>query len=94
MVSTGHRVRRDRAVLHVFIGFVFGVSFVCALGAVQSGDGAGQYQCCAAGDDSLAVFVTDTETGQTWRLSRTDTYDFGTPYQRKSVRSSQTPVVK
>ena len=42
---------------------------------------------------SLAVFVIDTQTGQTWRMSRTDTYEFGTPQACKSVRRSQTPLI-
>lgn len=50
-----------------------------------------RYLCCAAGGDELSVFVTDTETGQTWRLSRTNTYDYGTPLRRESKRTSVTP---
>jgi hypothetical protein len=41
-----------------------------------------------------AVFVIDTQTGHTWSLSRTDTYDFGTPQARKSIRRSITPIAE
>jgi len=75
-------------------GFLLGLCVMLAIAAASSNEGnPGQYLCCAAGDDSLAVFVIDTETGHTWRLSRTDNYDFGTPHARKSVRHSVTPFV-
>ena len=54
----------------------------------------GRYQCCAAGNDNPAVFVIDTETGQTWRFSRIDTYNFGSPQGHKSIRRSITPMVE
>lgn len=79
---------------NLVIGFLLGLCLMLATGAATSqDDGPGQYQCCAAGDDSLAVFVIDTQTGQTWRLSRTDSCDFGMPQQRKSIRRSITPMV-
>ena len=74
------------------IGFLLAFCLILAIGA--AGSNPGRYQCCAAGDDNLAVFVIDTETGQTWRLSRVDTYDFGTPQARKSIRGSITPMVE
>lgn len=78
----------------LIIGFLLGVCLMLAAGAAGgSDDEVGQYQCCAVGDDSLAVFVVETSTGQTWRLSRTDNYDFGTPYSRKSLRRSITPML-
>lgn len=76
------------------IGFALALCLMLSIGAAESNDNTGQYQCCAAGGDDLAVFVIDTETGQTWRLGRTDMYDFGTPYQRKSIRRSITPMVE
>jgi hypothetical protein len=76
------------------IGFVMALCLILAIGAAENNDHTGQYQCCSAGGDDLAVFVIDTETGQTWRLSRTDMYDFGTPYRRKSIRRSITPMVE
>ena len=76
------------------IGFLLALCLMLAVGAADgSDDEPGQYQCCAAGDDSLAVFVVETSTGNTWRLSRTDNYDLGTPYARKSLRQSITPMV-
>jgi hypothetical protein len=38
--------------------------------------------------------VIDTETGQTWRFSRIDTYNFGSPQGHKSIRRSITPMVE
>jgi hypothetical protein len=76
------------------IGFLLAVCLMLAAGAADGGDeNVGQYQCCAAGDDNLAVFVVETSTGRTWRLSRTDSYDFGTPYSRRSLRRSITPML-
>ena len=76
------------------IGFLLALCLMLAIGAANgNGDEPGQYQCCAAGDDSLAVFVVETSTGHTWRLSRTDNYDLGTPYARKSARRSITPML-
>ena len=74
------------------IGFLLALCLILVIGA--AGSNHGRYQCCAAGDDNLAVFVIDTETGQTWRFSRTDTYNFGTPQARKSIRRSITPMVE
>jgi hypothetical protein len=79
---------------NLVIGFLLGLCLMMAIGAAsENDDSPGQYQCCAAGDYSDAVFVLDTQTGQTWRLSRTDSYDFGTPELRKSIRRSITPMV-
>lgn len=76
------------------VGFLLAVCLMLAAGAASGGsDEVGQYQCCAAGGDDLAVFVIETNTGQTWRLSRTEQFDFGTPYSRKSVRRSITPML-
>ncbi len=76
------------------IGFLLALCLMLAIGAVDgSDDGPGQYQCCAAGDDSLAVFVVETSTGHTWRLSVANNYDLGTPYARKSLRQSIMPMV-
>jgi hypothetical protein len=79
---------------NLVIGFLLGICLLLAIGAATNQDeGPGRYQCCTAGDYSEAVFVLDTQTGQTWRLSRTDSYDFGTPEQRKSIRRSIAPLV-
>ncbi|UCG48977.1 MAG: hypothetical protein JSU94_04175 [Phycisphaerales bacterium] len=81
----------------VIIGFLLAICLILVMGAQMDDeiekDVVGQYQCCAAGGDDLSVFVIDTETGQTWRLGRTDTYNFGTPFSRKSVRKSIMPMV-
>ena len=76
------------------IGFLLAICLMLAIGAGGNGNGPGKYQCCAAGGDSLAVFVIDTQTGQTWRLGRADTYDFGTPQSRRSAQQSVTPTVR
>jgi hypothetical protein len=77
----------------VVIGFLLALCLMLAVGAASS-DGLGRYQCCSAGSSDISVFVIDTQTGRTWRLSRTDTYDLGTPQNRKSDRQSITPIVK
>jgi len=78
------------------IGFLLALCLMLILGmtdiADTQKDPVGLYQACPAGE--LSVFVIDTQTGQTWRLGRTETYDYGTPYQRKSVRTSIMPTVK
>ena len=71
------------------IGFLLALCLLLVVGASKSYDNNSQrYQCCAAGNEPLAVFVIDTETGNTWRLSRNDMYDFGTPSAPKSIRRS------
>jgi hypothetical protein len=79
----------------VTIGFLLALCFIIAVGAAgKDDDGKGKYECCAAGNDELAVFVIDTQTGQTWRLGRSSLYDFGTPQSPQSRRQSISPVVK
>jgi hypothetical protein len=76
------------------IGFLLALCLLLAVGAAANYDaGSTRYKCCAAGNEPLAVFVVDTQTGHTWRLSRTDMYDFGTPSEPKSVRRSIRPLV-
>jgi hypothetical protein len=66
-----------------------------AVGAAGRNDSSkGRYECCAAGNDDLAVFVIDTQTGQTWRLGRSSLIDYGTPQSPKSSRKSITPIVE
>ena len=89
------RLNRNLNFSSLAIGFLLALCFILAIGAAKSyDDRPGRYQCCAAGDDDLAVFVIDTHTGQTWRLSRIDTHYFGTPQARKSIRRSITPMVE
>lgn len=79
---------------NLVIGFLLGLCLMLAIGAASDNeDSLGQYQCCAAGNYSDAVFVIDTQTGQTWRLGRTDSYDLGTPQERKSRRQSIMPMI-
>ena len=86
--------KRKISLSSVAIGFLLALSLILAVGASSKSNGPGKYQCCAAGGDSLAVFVIDTQTGQTWRLGRADTYDFGTPQSRRSAQRSVTPTVR
>jgi len=80
---------------NLVIGFLLGLSVTLAIAATSSNDNSsGPYQCCAAGDDPVSVFVVNTQTGHTWRLSRADHYDLGTPQAPKSVRRSVTPIAE
>ena len=80
---------------NLVIGFLLGLCVTLAIAAASSNEGGpGPYQCCAAGDDPVSVFVVNTQTGHTWRLSRADHYDFGTPQAPKSVRRSVTPIAE
>ncbi|MHC4534733.1 MAG: hypothetical protein ACYS6K_12340 [Planctomycetota bacterium] len=75
------------------IGFLLALCLLLVVGASGANDGGTRrYQCSAAGNSDLAVFVIDTESGHTWRLSRTDIYDFGTPSAPRSVRRSIRPM--
>ena len=78
------------------IGFLLAICLVLTLGTDSltktEPDGPGPFQVCMAGD--LSVFVLDTQTGQVWRVGRTETYDYGTPWQRQSVRKSIMPTVE
>jgi hypothetical protein len=79
----------------IAIGFLLALCLILAFGAaVRNDNSRGKYECCAAGTDELAVFVIDTQTGQTWRLGRSSSYDFGTPQSPKSTRQSISPIVK
>jgi hypothetical protein len=76
------------------ISFLLALCLLLVVGANKDYDNSFQrYQCCAAGNEPLAVFVIDTETGHTWRLSRTDMYDFGTPSEPRSIRRSIRPTI-
>ena len=75
------------------IGFLLALCLLLVVGAAEANkNGTRRYQCSAAGNSDLAVFVIDTESGHTWRLSRTDIYDFGTPSAPRSVRRSIRPM--
>lgn len=77
---------------YLALGLIIGICLMMVIGAAS--DGRGRYQSCPAGNNDLAVFVIDTQTGHAWRVGRIDTLDFGTPQQRKSERRSQTPFTK
>jgi hypothetical protein len=79
---------------NLIIGFLLGLCVMLVIAAANNSHTTKRYQCCSAGNESFAVFVIDTDTGQTWRFSRTDHYDFGTPKAPKSVRRSVTPIVE
>lgn len=70
----------------MIIGFLLAICLVLTLGAETTPDGPGPFQVSSAGD--LSMCILDTQTGQAWIVGRTDTYDYGTPWQRKSVRKS------
>ena len=74
------------------IGFLLAFCLLLTIGAVRSNPYP-RYQCCTAGSEPLAVFVIDTETGHTWRLGRSDMYDFGIPSKPKSRRRSIKPML-
>jgi hypothetical protein len=79
---------------NLMIGFLLGVCLTLTVAATSdSDDSQGPYLCCPAGEDPVSVFVVDTKTGHTWRLSRADFYDFGTPQAPKSLRRNVTPLV-
>jgi len=78
----------------LIIGFLLALCLMLVIGANKGNDNSSKrYQCCAAGNEPLSVFVIDTETGHTWRLSRTDMYDFGTPSAPRSIRRSIKPMI-
>jgi len=93
MEDKKRRLNQNLNFRSIAIGFLLALCLILAIGASGgNSSGYGKYQCCAAGGDNLSVFVIDTRTGQTWRLSRADTYDFGTPLARRSVQRSITPT--
>ncbi|OHB55151.1 MAG: hypothetical protein A2173_00250 [Planctomycetes bacterium RBG_13_44_8b] len=84
----------NAGIKNFIIGFLLGLCIMLAAAAASSDNTLGIYQCCSSGDGSTGVFVIDTRTGHTWRLDRSDHYDYGTPQQRKSVRKTVIPYVE
>ncbi|MBN2272285.1 MAG: hypothetical protein JXN61_16865 [Sedimentisphaerales bacterium] len=87
-----HNEKREGWNIHlgsVVIGFLLALCLVLAVGAATGGD-AGPYRVSAGGD---VAFVLDTQTGHVWQVSRTDHVDLGTPFERKSLRKSITPML-
>lgn len=77
------------------IGFLLALCLVFAVGAsVRNDNGKGRYESCAAGNDDLAVFVIDTQTGQTWRLGRGSFIDYGTPQSPKFFLKNITSTIE
>ena len=72
----------------MIIGFLLAASLAMALGAANARP-EGPYQISANSD--LSAYIIDTQTGETWQVSRTDHIEFGTPFDRKSRRKSITP---
>jgi hypothetical protein len=89
-----HTLKWDLNLSSVAIGFLLALCLFLTIGAAVGNNNRGKYECCSAGTDELAVFVIDTQTGQTWRLGRNSSYDFGTPQSPKSTRQSIQPMVK
>ncbi len=92
MEQKEHRGNRSINFTSMAIGFLLALCLALALGAATRGESAGPYRCSAGSD--MAVYVIDTQTGHTWRLSRGDNIDFGTPFDRVSRRKSVTAMVE
>lgn len=71
-------------------GLLLGICLMLLMGARSNERG--PYECCTAGANDFAVFVVDTRDGHTWRMSRTDFLDLGTPDNPISERTSTTPI--
>lgn len=80
----------------LIIGFLLAICLLLTLGnsalTQAEPDGPGPFQVCQAGD--MSVFVLDSQTGQVWKIGRTETYDYGTPWQRRSVRTNVMATVE
>jgi hypothetical protein len=86
-----HRIeQRNRNIdfKSLVIGLLLGLCITLVSGASKDG-GNGRYDCSA---DQDQVFIIDTQTGQTWRLDKSSTTDFGTPQNRKSEKTYVTPM--
>ena len=73
------------------IGFLLALCLVLAVGAATNSNDVGPYQISSGGD---VAFVLDTQTGHVWQMSRNDHIDLGTPFERKSVRKSISPMLE
>jgi len=94
MENKKNMLKWNRNLNNLIIGFLLALFLMLVIGATKGNYNISKrYQCCSAGDEALAVFVIDTETGHTWRLSRTDMYDFGTPSAPRSIRRSIKPTL-
>lgn len=73
------------------IGFLLAACLALAMGAAGGGQ-EGTYQISANSD--LSAYVVDTRTGECWQISRGDNVEFGTPFNRKSRRTTITAYVE
>ena len=81
--------------MRFILGVLAGVCLMLVIGmAVADDNTPGPYQCCPAGDDAASVFVIDTQTAEVWIVGRTQNVELGTPFNRKSVRTSIPAVVR
>ncbi len=81
--------------MRFILGVLAGVCLMLVIGMAASDDSApGPYHCCPAGDDATSVFVIDTQTAEVWRVGRTQNTELGTPFNRKSVRTSIPAIVR
>lgn len=76
----------------VAIGVMLCITVALLLAATNNGENdLKRYRCCGASGDPQAVFVVDAYSGHTWRFDRSGTIDYGTPFERESLRTSVTP---
>ena len=73
------------------IGFLLAACLALAMGAASGGQ-EGTYQVSANSD--LSAYIVDTRTGECWQVSRSDNIELGTPFERKSRRTSITAYVE
>ena len=57
------------------------------------GDNLGPFQGVSAVANDVAIFIVDTRDRHAWRLGRTDFFDFGTPENPISERTSTNPIL-
>jgi hypothetical protein len=77
---------------NIAIGLLLGICVMLLTGAGANDQG--PFQNCRAGENDTAIFVTDTRDGHTWRFSRTEFDDFGTPLSPKMRQAGEMPKVK
>lgn len=66
----------------LMFGFIGALCLILLLGQENQQGTTGRYQCCAVNSDFTAVYITDTTTGQTWRMEPDENFDYGKPYER------------
>ena len=86
------QIERIGSLKNLIAGFLLGVCVVLLMGA--SANDQGPFQSCRAGQNDTAIFVIDTRDGHTWRFSRTDFDDFGTPVSPKMRQTGEVQKMK